>query len=69
MPVVDGVREPRDAEFEFALRGFDVERVGGIPGVDGVACECVSKKALLGVASGFGRIGIGIGIGETNRSK
>lgn len=35
--VVDGVCEPGDAEFEFALRGFDVERVGGVPGVDAVA--------------------------------
>tara|TARA_R110002060_G_scaffold38371_1_gene49608 strand:- start:944 stop:1144 length:201 start_codon:yes stop_codon:yes gene_type:complete len=36
--VVDWVGEPGDAEFEFALGGFDVEGVGGIPGVDGVAC-------------------------------
>lgn len=42
MTEVDGVGEPGDAKFEFALGGFDIEGVSGVPGVDGVACCSVS---------------------------
>jgi len=36
-PEIDGVGEPGDGEFEFALGGRDIERGVGVIGVDGVS--------------------------------
>lgn len=46
MAVVDRVGEPGNAEFEFALCGFDVEGVFFVPGIDSVTCFFLNQWCL-----------------------